>query len=84
MQGFYWLLFTSLVYDVAVADYCGATWDTILCWPPVPAGQTVYMSCPPYPGLDPHSKSLVCDVTSLSWTSSGNVNPLNRNDKILS
>ncbi|XP_022310010.2 PDF receptor-like [Crassostrea virginica] len=37
-----------------VADYCGATWDTILCWPPVPAGQTVYMSCPPYPGLDPH------------------------------
>ncbi|XP_048754972.2 PDF receptor-like [Ostrea edulis] len=47
-------------------DWCRATWDTILCWPPVPPGQTVYMACPPYPGLDPNKMAFRrCGETSV-------------------
>ncbi|XP_061180385.1 PDF receptor-like [Saccostrea echinata] len=47
------------------SDWCQATWDTILCWPPVPPGQTVYMACPPYPGLDPQKMAFRrCGCTS--------------------
>ncbi|KAK3109003.1 hypothetical protein FSP39_020735, partial [Pinctada imbricata] len=36
--------------------WCNATWDTVLCWPSVPAGNTVYLPCPPLPGLDATQK----------------------------
>ncbi|CAI4226190.1 unnamed protein product [Auanema sp. JU1783] len=33
--------------------YCNATYDTVLCWPPAPAGTSVTLPCPPLKGLDP-------------------------------
>ena len=36
-------------------SFCQATWDLLLCWPPTPAGQTSYLPCPPYKGIDPTS-----------------------------
>ncbi|XP_063419768.1 PDF receptor-like isoform X2 [Mytilus trossulus] len=33
--------------------YCNGTWDKVLCWPSVAAETTVFLPCPPLPGLDP-------------------------------
>ncbi|KAH8420366.1 hypothetical protein KR009_009648 [Drosophila setifemur] len=34
-------------------NYCNWTWDTLLCWPPTPAGAVVRMNCPPgFHGVD--------------------------------
>uniref|UniRef100_A0A8D8ISA7 PDF receptor n=2 Tax=Culex pipiens TaxID=7175 RepID=A0A8D8ISA7_CULPI len=32
--------------------YCNWTWDTILCWPPAPAGSVIRQRCPPGHGID--------------------------------
>uniref|UniRef100_A0A0N5BYF4 PDF receptor n=1 Tax=Strongyloides papillosus TaxID=174720 RepID=A0A0N5BYF4_STREA len=32
--------------------WCNATWDTILCWPATPAGQSATMRCPDLKALD--------------------------------
>ncbi|CEF66741.1 PDF receptor [Strongyloides ratti] len=32
--------------------WCNATWDTILCWPATPAGQSATMKCPDLKALD--------------------------------
>ncbi|KAL3079030.1 hypothetical protein niasHS_014812 [Heterodera schachtii] len=32
--------------------WCNATWDTVLCWPAIPGGQSVSLRCPPLKGLD--------------------------------
>ncbi|BFY97277.1 hypothetical protein BsWGS_00317 [Bradybaena similaris] len=31
--------------------YCRGVWDTVLCWGPTKANTTVYLPCPPLPGL---------------------------------
>lgn len=37
--------------------YCNWTWDTLLCWPPTPAGVLARMNCPGgYHGVDTRSK----------------------------
>jgi hypothetical protein len=36
--------------------WCNATWDTVLCWPATPGGQSVTLQCPPLKGLDPTSE----------------------------
>jgi len=38
--------------------WCNATWDTVLCWPATPGGQSVALQCPPLKGLDPTSESI--------------------------
>ncbi|XP_059607496.1 PDF receptor [Phlebotomus argentipes] len=35
------------------ASYCNWTWDSVLCWPPTPAGTIVRQKCPLRHGLDP-------------------------------
>ncbi|XP_055643083.1 PDF receptor isoform X2 [Toxorhynchites rutilus septentrionalis] len=32
--------------------YCNWTWDTILCWPPTPAGSVIKQRCPSAHGID--------------------------------
>ncbi|CAG5124140.1 unnamed protein product, partial [Candidula unifasciata] len=32
-------------------SYCRGVWDTVLCWPAAKASTTVYLPCPPLPGL---------------------------------
>ncbi|XP_055606877.1 PDF receptor isoform X2 [Uranotaenia lowii] len=32
--------------------YCNWTWDTVLCWPPIPAGSAIRQRCPPMHGVD--------------------------------
>ncbi|XP_064103356.1 PDF receptor-like [Macrobrachium nipponense] len=34
-------------------DWCNATWDQILCWPPTPPNTNVLLPCPPIKGVDP-------------------------------
>ncbi|MBL0690281.1 MAG: hypothetical protein JJV96_00910 [Alphaproteobacteria bacterium] len=36
--------------------YCNATFDSILCWPVIPANSTTKLPCPPLRGLDTSSK----------------------------
>ncbi|KAK8405840.1 hypothetical protein O3P69_001960 [Scylla paramamosain] len=33
-------------------EYCNATWDNIMCWPPVPANTRMALPCPPVQGVD--------------------------------
>ncbi|WKY02976.1 hypothetical protein Q1695_016347 [Nippostrongylus brasiliensis] len=33
--------------------WCNATYDTVLCWPPTPANESIVLPCPPLKGLDP-------------------------------
>ncbi|CAG9540703.1 unnamed protein product [Cercopithifilaria johnstoni] len=33
--------------------WCNATFDTVLCWPAVPANSSITVRCPPLKGLDP-------------------------------
>ncbi|PAV58346.1 hypothetical protein WR25_14732 [Diploscapter pachys] len=33
--------------------WCNATWDTVLCWPPIPANTSITLPCPAMKGLDP-------------------------------
>uniref|UniRef100_A0A1B0CAE2 G-protein coupled receptors family 2 profile 1 domain-containing protein n=2 Tax=Lutzomyia longipalpis TaxID=7200 RepID=A0A1B0CAE2_LUTLO len=35
------------------ASYCNWTWDSVLCWPPTPAGAIIRQRCPFRHGLDP-------------------------------
>ncbi|XP_055701921.1 PDF receptor [Phlebotomus papatasi] len=35
------------------ASYCNWTWDSVLCWPPTPAGTIIRQRCPFRHGLDP-------------------------------
>lgn len=39
--------------DDDATPWCNATWDTVLCWPATPGGQSVSLQCPPLKGLDP-------------------------------
>jgi len=37
--------------------YCNWTWDTLLCWPPTPAGVLARMNCPGgFHGVDTRSE----------------------------
>ncbi|MCP9258819.1 Calcitonin receptor-like protein 1 [Dirofilaria immitis] len=33
--------------------WCNATFDTVLCWPAIPANSSITVRCPPLKGLDP-------------------------------
>uniref|UniRef100_A0A0R3RIC0 G_PROTEIN_RECEP_F2_4 domain-containing protein n=1 Tax=Elaeophora elaphi TaxID=1147741 RepID=A0A0R3RIC0_9BILA len=35
------------------ALWCNATFDTVLCWPAIPANSSITVRCPPLKGLDP-------------------------------
>ncbi len=52
---FGFIIFLSLLCEFL--DYCNATFDSLECWPPTPANQTVLQQCPPVKGVDPNSKS---------------------------
>ena len=36
-----------------LTDFCHATWDQLLCWPPTRPGHAVHLPCPPLKGIDP-------------------------------
>ncbi|XP_064555079.1 PDF receptor isoform X2 [Drosophila montana] len=45
-------MFANYTQPTAVI-YCNWTWDSLLCWPPTPAGATTHMHCPAgYHGVD--------------------------------
>ncbi|XP_066939200.1 PDF receptor-like isoform X1 [Macrobrachium rosenbergii] len=47
-QNYYWN-----VTFVDEPEWCNATWDQILCWPPTPPNTNVLLPCPPIKGVDP-------------------------------
>ncbi|KAH8386873.1 hypothetical protein KR093_003156, partial [Drosophila rubida] len=47
-------LFANYTQPQAAGIYCNWTWDSLLCWPPTPAGVLARMNCPAgYHGVDP-------------------------------
>ncbi|XP_003370914.1 conserved hypothetical protein, partial [Trichinella spiralis] len=43
---------SGLLHFPAVIPWCNATWDSVLCWPAIPANTSFTLPCPPLKGLD--------------------------------
>ncbi|GBN66520.1 hypothetical protein AVEN_213028-1 [Araneus ventricosus] len=62
--------------------YCEAVWDSVLCWPSIPAGQTAWRSCQQvlqYADI-PDVKNVVLPIGNLKSNICRNIFSVSRND----